>query len=44
MKKIMVMAAMAAALTAAAEMKVGTVNMVDLVRLHPQHESNRALV
>ena len=38
------MAAMAAALTVAAEMKVGTVNMVDLVRLHPNHESNRTLV
>ena len=38
------MAAMAAALTVVAEMKVGTVNMVDLVRLHPNHESNRTLV
>ena len=44
MKKILVLAAMAAALTAAAEMKIGTVHMVDLVRLHPQHESNRTLV
>ena len=44
MKKIMMMAAMAAALTAAAEVKIGTVNMVDLVRLHPNHESNRMLV
>lgn len=44
MKKIVVLAAMVAALTVAAEMKVGTVNMVDLVRLHPQHESNRTLV
>ena len=44
MKKILILAAMAAALTTAAEMKIGTVNMVDLVRLHPQHESNRALV
>ena len=38
------MAAMAAALTVAAELKIGTVNMVDLVRLHPNHESNRTLV
>ena len=38
------MVAMAAALMVAAEMKVGTVNMVDLVRLHPNHESNRTLV
>ena len=44
MKKILILAAMAAALTAAAEMKIGTVSMVDLVRLHPQHESNRTLV
>ena len=44
MKKIMLMAAMAAALTVAAEVKIGTVNMVDLVRLHPNHESNRTLV
>ena len=40
----MMIAAMAAALTVVAEMKVGTVNMVDLVRLHPNHESNRTLV
>ena len=44
MKKIMMMAAMAAALTGVAEMKFGTVNMVDLVRLHPDHEKNRTLV
>ena len=44
MKKILILAAMAAALTVAAEVKIGTVNMVDLVRLHPNHESNRALV
>ena len=44
MKKIMMMAAVVAALTVAAELKIGTVNMVDLVRLHPNHESNRALV
>jgi Skp family chaperone for outer membrane proteins len=37
-------AAMSAALTTAAEVKIGTVNMVDLVRLHPNHESNRTLV
>ena len=44
MKKVMMMAAMVAALTVAAEMKIGTVNMVDLVRLHPNHEANRTLV
>ncbi len=44
MKKIMMLAAMAAMMTAVAEMKIGTVNMVDLVRLHPDHEKNRTLV
>ena len=36
--------ALAAAMCASAELKIGTVNMVDLVRLHPNHESNKALV
>lgn len=40
----MMMAAMVAALTVSADMKIGTVNMIDLVRLHPSHESNRTLV
>lgn len=44
MKKAIILAAMAAVLTAAAEMKFGTVNMVDLVRLHPDHEKNRTLL
>ena len=44
MKKMMMALALAAAMGASAELKVGTVNMVDLVRLHPNHESNRALV
>ena len=44
MKKILILAAMAATLTSAADMKIGTVSMVDLVRLHPQHETNRTLV
>lgn len=44
MKKAIVLAAMAAALTSVAAMKIGTVNMVDLVRLHPDHEKNRSLV
>ncbi|MBO7688617.1 MAG: hypothetical protein J6V72_19720, partial [Kiritimatiellae bacterium] len=44
MKKIVVLAAMVAALTGTAEMKIGTVNMVDLVRLHPNPEANRTLV
>ena len=45
MKKMMMMAAMAATFAAAAAgLKIGTVNMVDLVRLHPDHEKNRTLV
>ena len=44
MKKMMMALALAAAMGASAELKVGTVNMVDLVRLHPNHASNRALV
>ena len=44
MKKVMMMAAVAATFAATAAMKIGTVNMVDLVRLHPSHESNRTLV
>ncbi len=44
MKKIAMMAVVAATMAAAAGMKIGTVNMVDLVRLHPSHESNRTLV
>lgn len=44
MKRVLAVAAIAAALTAVADMKVGTVSMVELVRLHPQHESNRTLV
>ena len=45
MKKMMMMAAVAATFAAAAAgLKIGTVNMVDLVRLHPDHEKNRTLV
>ena len=44
MKKVILGMAMAAAMGLSAELKVGTVNMVDLVRLHPNHESNKALV
>ena len=39
------MAAVAATFAAAAAgLKIGTVNMVDLVRLHPDHEKNRTLM
>lgn len=44
MKKLIMTMAAAAAMAVVAETKIGTVNMVDLVRLHPNHESNKALV
>ena len=44
MKRILVGLMAAAAMAAAAEMKIGTVNMVDLVKLHPSYETNRALL
>ena len=46
MKKqfLLSVAAAAACAAAAADLKIATVDMVDLVRLHPQHESNRTLV
>ena len=45
MKKAMIVGlCMAAALVAAAEMKVGTVNLETLIKNHPNHESNRTLV
>ena len=44
MKKSIIAIALAAALAASADMKIGTVNMVQLVRLHPSHETNRNLI
>lgn len=44
MKKLLVAATLTAALSAAAEMKVGTVNMMELVRKHPSYETNRKLL
>lgn len=44
MKKLLLGLSLVACLAAAAELKVGTVNMVHLVELHPTHESNKALV
>lgn len=44
MKKILVFAAMAMACTGFAETKVATVNVVDLVKAHPNHEANRTLL
>ncbi|MGN0852486.1 MAG: OmpH family outer membrane protein [Kiritimatiellia bacterium] len=44
MKKIVLGMVLAVAAVCAADLKIATVNMVDLVRLHPDHEKNRALV
>ena len=44
MKKSILTLAVVAALAASADMKIGTVNMVQLVRLHPSHETNRNLI
>ncbi len=45
MKKILMSVAVAmCAVVASAAMKIGTVNMIDLVKLHPNHESNLRLI
>ena len=44
MKQIVFALAAAAACVACADLKVAIVNMPDLVKLHPQHESNKTLV
>ena len=44
MKTLMVAVCAALGLSALAEMKIATVNMVDLVKLHPSYESNKALL
>ena len=44
MKKSIIAIAVAAALAASADMKIGTVNMMQLVRLHPSYETNRNLI
>ena len=44
MKTLMVVVCAALSLSALADMKIGTVNMVDLVKLHPSYETNRALL
>lgn len=44
MKSILLATTLAAALAAHATLKIGTVNMVDLVKLHPSYETNRALL
>lgn len=44
MKKSIILIAVAASIAAFAEVKIGTVNMMQLVRLHPSHETNRNLI
>ena len=44
MKKTVIALAILASLSAFADLKIGTVNMIHLVELHPTHESNQALV
>ena len=44
MKQIVFALAAAAAFAACADLKIAVVNMPDLVKLHPQHESNKTLV
>lgn len=44
MKKLMMAVVVAAALSASAEMKVGVIDMLTLVRNHPSYESNKTLL
>ena len=44
MKKMMLGIVALCAATAVGDMKIGTVNMVDLVKLHPSYETNKALL
>ena len=44
MKRTVIALSIAMCLSAFADLKVGTVNMIHLVELHPNHESNKALV
>jgi Skp family chaperone for outer membrane proteins len=44
MKKLMIAFCAAMCTVAFADMKIGTVNMVELVKLHPSYESNRNLL
>ena len=44
MKTLMVAVCAALSLSALADMKIATVNMVDLVKLHPSYETNKALL
>jgi len=44
MKRTVIALSIAMCLSAFAELKIGTVNMIHLVELHPTHESNKTLV
>ena len=44
MKKTLIALSIVSCLAAFADLKVGTVNMIHLVELHPTHESNKTLV
>jgi len=44
MKRTAIALSIAMCLPAFADLKIGTVNMIHLVELHPTHESNKALV
>ena len=44
MKTLMIAICAALSLSALADMKIATVNMVDLVKLHPSYETNKALL
>lgn len=44
MKKLMVMAVLAVAATAFGEMKIGTVDVMKLVRNHPRYETDKGLL
>ena len=44
MKTVMIAICAALSLSALADMKIATVNMVDLVKLHPSYETNKALL
>ena len=44
MKTLTIVVCAALSLSALADLKIGTVNMVDLVKLHPSYETNKALL
>ena len=44
MKRTVIALSIAMSVAVFADLKVGTVNMIHLVELHPTHESNKTLV